>query len=199
MARCGGRRSPSAWGPPSPIAGLAVTAHRSAGLVDAALDSAAGGPIRAEGVDLSPAWVSGWRVVLAVPFRFGRIRRIRNIDYVGDGIYRHKLDVLVRRADPPTGAPVLLYIHGGAWMIGDKREQGIPMMHELVQRGWVCVAINYRLSPKATWPDHIVDCKRAIAWVRDHIAGVRRRPVVPRRLRRLGRWAPVRPGRRHRQ
>jgi acetyl esterase/lipase len=151
-------------------AGLAVTAHRSAGLVDAALDSASGGPIRAEGVDLSPAWASWWRVVLAIPFRFGRIRRIRNIDYVGDGIYRHKLDVLVRRADPPSGAPVLLYIHGGAWVIGDKREQGIPMMHELAQRGWVCVAINYRLSPKATWPDHIVDCKRAIAWVRDHIA-----------------------------
>ena len=65
---------------------------------------------------------------------------------------------------------MLVYIHGGAWVIGDKREQGIPMMHELVQRGWVCVAINYRLSPRATWPDHIVDCKRAVAWVRGHIA-----------------------------
>ena len=32
------------------------------------------------------------------------------------------------------------------------------------------VTINYRLSPKATWPDHLVDCKRALAWVRDHIA-----------------------------
>jgi acetyl esterase/lipase len=32
------------------------------------------------------------------------------------------------------------------------------------------VAINYRLSPKNTWPDHIVDCKKAVAWVRDHIA-----------------------------
>ena len=44
------------------------------------------------------------------------------------------------------------------------------MIYELARRGWVCVAINYRLSPQATWPDHIVDCKRAIAWVRDHIA-----------------------------
>ena len=32
------------------------------------------------------------------------------------------------------------------------------------------VTINYRLSPRATWPDHIVDCKRAVAWVREHIA-----------------------------
>ena len=44
------------------------------------------------------------------------------------------------------------------------------MMFELVARGWVCVSINYRLSPKATWPDHIVDVKRAVAWVKEHIA-----------------------------
>ncbi len=67
-------------------------------------------------------------------------------------------------------APVMVYVHGGAWVIGDKREQGKPMMFELVARGWVCVAINYRLSPKATWPDHIVDVKRALAWVKEHIA-----------------------------
>ena len=46
----------------------------------------------------------------------------------------------------------MVYIHGGAWVMGEKREQGKPMMYELVARGWVCVAINYRLSPKATWP-----------------------------------------------
>ncbi len=63
----------------------------------------------------------------------------------------------------------MVYIHGGAWMIGEKREQGKPMMYELVARGWVCVAINYRLSPKATWPDHIVDAKRAVGWVKEHI------------------------------
>jgi len=63
-----------------------------------------------------------------------------------------------------------VYIHGGAWVIGDKREQGLPLLHELARRGWVTVTINYRLSPRATWPDHIVDCKRALAWVRQHIA-----------------------------
>ncbi len=64
----------------------------------------------------------------------------------------------------------MVYVHGGAWIIGDKREQGKPMMFELVARGWVCVAINYRLSPKGTWPDHIVDVKKALAWVKEHIA-----------------------------
>jgi acetyl esterase/lipase len=55
-------------------------------------------------------------------------------------------------------------------MIGDKREQGFPLLFELARRGWVGVTINYRLSPRATWPEHVVDCKRAIAWVREHIA-----------------------------
>jgi acetyl esterase/lipase len=43
-------------------------------------------------------------------------------------------------------------------------------MAHLADRGWVCVSINYRLSPRATWPEHIVDVKRAIAWTRAHIA-----------------------------
>ena len=149
---------------------LGVSAHRSARLVDEAVDSASGGPILSGGFDPAPVWAKWWRVVLAIPFRFGQVRRIRNIDYAGDGLYRHKLDVLFRRTDPPSGAPVMVYIHGGAWVMGDKREQGLPMLHELAMRGWVCVAINYGISPKATWPDHIVDCKRAVAWVRDHIA-----------------------------
>jgi len=44
-------------------------------------------------------------------------------------------------------------------------------MGHLAARGWVCVAPNYRLSPRATWPDQIVDIKRAVAWVKNNIAG----------------------------
>ncbi len=43
-------------------------------------------------------------------------------------------------------------------------------MSHLAELGWVCVAINYRLSPRSTWPDQIVDVKRAIAWTKEHIA-----------------------------
>jgi acetyl esterase/lipase len=150
--------------------GLTVVAHRTKSLVDEALDSATGGAISVDGLDPIPAWTRWWRLVIAVPFRFRGIQRARNIDYWGDGNYRHKLDILTRRFVRAEQAPVLIYIHGGAWVMGDKRQQGIPLMHELVQRGWVCVAINYRLSPRATWPAHIVDCKRAVAWVREHIA-----------------------------
>jgi acetyl esterase/lipase len=149
---------------------LAFVARGAKGLVDTALTEATMGPVDVEGFDSSPAWNYWWRLAIAVPFRWRAIRRIRNIDYWGDGLGRHRLDILQPRGGPPRPGPVLIYIHGGAWVIGDKRQQGIPMMHELIQRGWVCVAINYRLSPKAVWPDHVVDCKRAVAWVRAHIA-----------------------------
>jgi acetyl esterase/lipase len=110
------------------------------------------------------------RLLYPLPRPARSVQAIRNIDYVGDGLRTHRLDIIRRRTDPPRGAPVLVYIHGGAWIIGDKREQGLPLLHELARRGWVTVTINYRLSPKATWPDHIVDCKRALVWVREHIA-----------------------------
>src|SRR4029453_3792106 len=54
--------------------------------------------------------------------------------------------------------------------MGQKLGQAHPLMAHLAERGWVCVTINYRLSPRATWPDHIVDVKRAIAWTRATIA-----------------------------
>jgi acetyl esterase/lipase len=43
-------------------------------------------------------------------------------------------------------------------------------MSHLAERGWVCVAMSYRLSPRATWPDAVVDVKRALAWVKEHIS-----------------------------
>jgi acetyl esterase/lipase len=99
-----------------------------------------------------------------------RVERIKNLEYGPYG-RRNRLDVYRPRAQSNAKrSPVLLQIHGGAWVIGDKSQQGLPLMLHLASEGWVCVAINYRLSPRATWPEHVVDCKRALAWVREHIA-----------------------------
>jgi len=64
--------------------------------------------------------------------------------------------------------PALVFIHGGAWVVGDKREQGLPLCNHLASLGWVCANANYRLSPAATYPDHVTDAKSAVAWLRDH-------------------------------
>ena len=107
---------------------------------------------------------------LAVPFalRDPGVEWIRNLRYA-DGHERHVLDVY-RPASGCTNAPVLLQIHGGGWMLGNKHEQALPLIYHLVQRGWVVVTPNYRLSPRARFPDHLIDCKRALEWLRRNIA-----------------------------
>ncbi len=77
-----------------------------------------------------------------------------------------------RHQDLPKDAkaPVLLQVPGGGWVTGNKQAQAYPLMSHLAERGWVCVAMSYRLSPRATWPDFLVDVKRAIAWIRANIA-----------------------------
>lgn len=77
-----------------------------------------------------------------------------------------------RRSDLPRDgkAPVLLQIPGGAWAIGMRRPQAYPLLSHLAEHGWVCVSIDYRVSPRHSWPDHIVDVKRALAWIKDNIA-----------------------------
>ena len=64
---------------------------------------------------------------------------------------------------------MLVQIPGGAWVTGKKTGQAYPLMSQLAEHGWVCVSINHRLSPKARWPAQVVDVKRAIAWVKQHI------------------------------
>lgn len=85
---------------------------------------------------------------------------------------RANLADIWRRSDLPRDgkAPVLLQVPGGAWVIGMRRPQAYPLMSHLAARGWVCVSIGYRVSPRHTWPDHIVDVKRALSWVKENIA-----------------------------
>ena len=71
--------------------------------------------------------------------------------------------------DDLSGAPVLIQIHGGAWTIGTKEQQGLLLMNRMAQQGWICVSANYRLAPKHSFPTQIVDVKRAIAWVHENI------------------------------
>lgn len=108
------------------------------------------------------------RLILPLPLLCPRpVERLRGVPYFDDGRLRLLLDIY-RPREVASGRPVLLYVHGGAWIIGSRRNQGLPLLHRFAARGWVCFTIDYRLSPGATFPDHIVDVKRAIAWVREH-------------------------------
>lgn len=112
---------------------------------------------------------TSWRDWL-FPFAFRRpgVSVVRNLSY-GPAGKRNLLDIYRPAVARDGGFPVLLQIHGGGWMIGQKQEQAMPLMYYLAQRGWLCVSINYRLSPADTFPAHIEDVKRAIAWVKTYI------------------------------
>ncbi|WP_084517978.1 alpha/beta hydrolase [Microtetraspora niveoalba] len=106
--------------------------------------------------------------VLLGPFlrRHRAVERIADLPY-GPAGRRNLLD-LYRHRSRPTGAPVLIHLHGGGYHGGRKDSQALPLLYRLAGQGWVCVSANYRLRPQATLQDHLVDAKKVIAWVREH-------------------------------
>ncbi|HZN14777.1 MAG TPA: alpha/beta hydrolase [Acidimicrobiales bacterium] len=144
---------------------LIVDGQRAEGVIDDAVESG----LQPYGVppktDVSRTWPQ-----LVTPLRVQHrdVVRVKNLSY-GEFGRRNRLDVYHHRDRPPN-APVLVQIHGGAWVIGSKEQQGRPLMMHLAARGWVCVSINYRLSPRSRVPDHLIDVKRAIGWTREHAA-----------------------------
>jgi acetyl esterase/lipase len=141
----------------------------------AALDTGLGTDRRKESDDLWKRPPPG-AATAKKPGAARMLRIYRDYAHDGDISYgpagsRNYLDIWRRPDLDRNGkAPVLLQIPGGAWMVGNKRGQAHPLMSHLAELGWICVAINYRLSPRSTWPDQIVDVKRAIAWTKEHIA-----------------------------
>jgi acetyl esterase/lipase len=97
--------------------------------------------------------------------RIGGIERIADLSY-GDAGERNLLDIYRSRTPAAVAQPIFLWIHGGAWTLGHKSQQGMPLLYRMASRGWVSVAINYRLGPASRFPDLLVDVKRAIAWLR---------------------------------
>ena len=77
---------------------------------------------------------------------------------------RNRADVYLPERVVP--APIVLQVHGGGWVSGNKRQQGQPLLSHFTRRGWIGVAINYRLGPKHRLPACVHDVKRAIAWIR---------------------------------
>jgi acetyl esterase/lipase len=101
-------------------------------------------------------------------FRRRGVRHERGVVYARRGSFPLKLDVYAPEAPAERPRPAIVEVHGGGWVSGTRKEQGIPLLNHLAANGWVGFNVSYRLSPLATWPDHAVDVKQAIAWVREH-------------------------------
>lgn len=108
-----------------------------------------------------------------------QVERVREVAYCSGpdaDDRRHRLDLFL-----PAGQrnyPVVVLVHGGAWMLGDNRCCGLysSVGEFLASQGVGAVLPNYRLSPGVKHPEHMKDVARAFAWTHDHIAAYGGRP-----------------------
>ena len=95
----------------------------------------------------------------------------RDVKYGSDPL--QALDIFTPAASSAP-RPVLIFVHGGGYVAGDKCEAGRPFHDNImlwaVRNGMVGVNINYRLAPAAPWPAGAQDTGAAVHWVADHIA-----------------------------
>lgn len=95
------------------------------------------------------------------------IRAELDLAYAATDNPRQRLDLYLpksSRGEKPL--PLVVFIHGGAFMAGDKRD-GLSMIMPFVASGeYAGASIGYRLSQEAIWPAQIHDCKAAIRWLR---------------------------------
>jgi acetyl esterase/lipase len=112
------------------------------------------------------------RAAEEVPSKTWEVETIRDVAYY-DGAdadkIKHKLDLYLPR--DRKDFPVLIFIHGGAWTMGDKNYFGLHsgFGRLLAAHGVGTVVINYRLSPGVKHPEHIKDVARAFAWTHKNI------------------------------
>lgn len=79
-----------------------------------------------------------------------------------------RLDVYI----PPgvRNAPVLIMVHGGAWMVGDKANTGVMenKLRHWLTRGWIVVSVNYRMLPDAMAYEQAEDVAEAVQWAQGY-------------------------------
>jgi acetyl esterase/lipase len=98
--------------------------------------------------------------------------RIERDEKYGTGDH-HLLDIFT--PEPVSSArPVLIFVHGGAFIGGNKRMPGSPFYDNVMlwaaKNGFVGVNMNYRLAPQAPWPAGAEDIATVVQWVTDKIA-----------------------------
>lgn len=93
------------------------------------------------------------------------VKLLRDIEYGKCGGRPLTMHIIMPEAKSQKPLPVIVWIHGGAWMSGNK-EGGIKGLIPFAQHGYVCATIDYRLSKEARFPAQIEDSKAAIRFLR---------------------------------
>lgn len=94
-----------------------------------------------------------------------KYEKLGGVVFASGDDYELKCDIYQPISDQPR--PIMLALHGGAWTTGSKFAM-IRHARILANRGYVVMALDYRLAPKHKWPAQIHDCKHAVRWIREH-------------------------------
>ncbi|HEX8601430.1 MAG TPA: alpha/beta hydrolase [Pseudoduganella sp.] len=123
--------------------------------------------IRAAGPVIDPAFAKNlYAPLLANAPRGGEV--LRDIAYGTDE--RHRLDVyLPVGKSAMEGAPVVIFLHGGGFIRGDKADRA-AVGDYFSRHGVLAVLPNYRLGPRHRWPAGAEDAAAVLAWARAHVA-----------------------------
>ena len=88
---------------------------------------------------------------------------LRDVEYARVGEHVLRLDLYLPPATSINGAPLVVWVHGGAWRSGSKADMPLG---PLVARGYAVASVDYRLSPVAAFPAQVHDIKAAIRFLR---------------------------------
>ncbi|MEO7988453.1 MAG: alpha/beta hydrolase [Chryseolinea sp.] len=94
----------------------------------------------------------------------------QNIAYANDTLKKHLLDLYIP-ANPSANIPLVVWVHGGAWMVNDKYADMSYMtgtVKMFIEKGYALASIDYRHSTTAIFPAQIQDCNQAIQFLYDH-------------------------------
>jgi acetyl esterase/lipase len=98
---------------------------------------------------------------------YGEATVKRNIPYVSHPTTNQNFDLYLPRNHGVRPFPLILWIHGGAWMMGSKDWDNVKY---LVRHGYAIASIDYRFSPEAPFPAQIQDCNAAMNFILAHAA-----------------------------
>ena len=105
-------------------------------------------------------------MMLCTIFTFGQGTQWTDINYAGDNMEGHKLDIYL----PATGQPkykVVVIIYGSAWFANNMKQMAFQAMGKpLIDSGFAVVSINHRSSSDAKFPAQINDVKAAVRFIR---------------------------------
>lgn len=95
-----------------------------------------------------------------------------DIPYANDTLSKHLLDIYLPEK-VTKDLPLVVWIHGGAWMLNDKHADMGYMQNTVkgfIENGYALASINYRYSTDAVFPAQLQDCNQAIEFLYQHAA-----------------------------